>query len=934
MPDDGRPDDRPADPDATATISGAGTAATRVDRPRGSATDPDPGPLDDSELQPGQVLGRFVVIQHVGHGAMGVVVEAYDKKLDRRIALKLMRRARRSDDDAINRFLREAQALARVSHPNVVAVYDVGTVGETSFIAMELVKGRTLEQWLAQRERGVAEILGVLRAAGAGLAAAHAAGIVHRDVKPSNVVIGDDGRVRVIDFGVARAVVASSEGSTEASGEGPGPVRLDTPLTQVGTVVGTPAYMAPEQLAGGPVDARSDQFGFAVTAYQALHGERPFGGKTREERIAAIGRGPAAPAGGRALPRHVERALARALAPAPADRYPSIDALLVDLARDPAARWRRIALGGGALLAAGAALAVALASPDRAAPCATAARALDETWNPEARAALARALAPPGRAGADETVRHATAAFDAYATRWRTMRIAACEATHVEHTQSSALLDQRMACLDRRLAAMRELLALYRGTPAPELIDQAVAAAVKLPAIEPCADVEALAARAPLPADPALRARIAAGHDALARAEALELAGRFDEALAAVAPVLAEARELGHAPLVAEALDDTASAHDALGNDAEAVAHWYQALEAAARAGDAPHEARIWASLIWAIGYRQQRQDAAPILEHAARAALARAGDPDLPRAEVLTSLGVMHLYAGAVDRAREELREALAIRERALGPDHITVAHALDALGVAAEMADDLDEAVAHAERALAIRERLFGAGHPEIAYALLNLAAGHVSRGDAARATPYAQRAVALREATLGPAHRDTGWARYNLASVDAEAGRHAEALAGLEQVRAIVGDDVAAGTIGGGMFQHRLGQVHLGRGDHAAAAAAFRQSLADFEQGGGADHPGIAAALLGLGRAQLAAGDDAAAVATLDRAAAHADKVAASPRSRAELRYHLARALTRRDPARARAEATAARALIATVPADPAQTKLAADIAALLP
>ena len=224
----------------------------------------------------GGQIGRYLVLNVLGRGGMGVVFEAYDPVLDRRIAVKRLRDRAASGDasaapsDGRVRLRREAQALARLAHPNVIAVHDVSEHAGAMYIAMELVRGGTLRRW--QAGRPWREVIGAYLAAGRGLAAAHAAGLVHRDFKPDNVLVGDDGRVRVTDFGLARLAREPVERAAPASATG----ALDASLTADGAVLGTPLYMAPEQIDGGEVDARSDQYAWCLAVWEAIYGEQPF----------------------------------------------------------------------------------------------------------------------------------------------------------------------------------------------------------------------------------------------------------------------------------------------------------------------------------------------------------------------------------------------------------------------------------------------------------------------------------------------------------------------------------------------------------------------------------------------------------------------------------------------------------------------------------
>ncbi len=278
-------------------------------------------------------IGRFPILRRVGQGGMGVVYAAYDNELDRKVAIKLLRPGAHEDAEGLRaRLLREAKALARLSDPGIVGVYEVGEHDGQIFVAMEFVEGRTLRQTTEEGERTPLELLGLYLQAARGLAAAHDAGIVHRDFKPDNAIVGKDGRVRVLDFGLATA----SDAPTEPPGAPALEAAVHERLTLTGAMLGTPAYMAPEQLMGGAADARSDQFSFAVALFEALVGERPFAGKTLAELAHAIAEARITVPTGRRIPARTMRALRRALQPDRAQRFPDMRALIAAL--DPGPR--------------------------------------------------------------------------------------------------------------------------------------------------------------------------------------------------------------------------------------------------------------------------------------------------------------------------------------------------------------------------------------------------------------------------------------------------------------------------------------------------------------------------------------------------------------------------------------------------------------------
>ena len=302
----------------------------------------------ESEIRHGSKIGRFVVVGELGSGGMGVVYTGHDPELDRRVALKVMRAAAATEEERL-RMQREGQAMARVTHPNVITVYEVGTQGNLVFLAEELLDAGTLGSWL-EAPRAQSDLVAKFVAAGRGLAAAHAAGLVHRDFKPDNVLLGKDGRVRVADFGLARAIGPGDEDLPAATRANMARAQLDLSrnpmdaLTRTGAVMGTPMFMAPEQHNGDRADARSDQFAFCVALYHALYGEWPYAGKTSVALADAViaGRMEKPP---KAIAAWLRNIIVRGLATRPADRYPSMTALLAELERPAANHGRKLVFG-------------------------------------------------------------------------------------------------------------------------------------------------------------------------------------------------------------------------------------------------------------------------------------------------------------------------------------------------------------------------------------------------------------------------------------------------------------------------------------------------------------------------------------------------------------------------------------------------------------
>jgi tetratricopeptide (TPR) repeat protein len=413
-----------------------------------------------TELAPGARVDRYVIESTLGAGGMGVVYAALDPDLGRRVAVKLLR-AGAADD----RLRREAQALARLSHPNVVSVYDVGTHDGQIFVAMALVEGANLRAWL-RTPRPVQQTLRHLIAAGRGLAAAHAAGLIHRDLKPDNIFVSDAGHALVGDFGLARELgAADDEPDLDTAATGIGLAAPD--LTITGMVLGTPAYMGPEQ-ADGEATAASDQFSFCVTAWEALYRGRPYGGHSFEEVQAAVRAGTITPPKeDPGVPSGVHRALLRGLSADPAARFPSMDELLAAMTPKPR-RWPWLVGALGGLAGAGAAAVVLTssgASNDPEARCAGTDDGLAEVWNPDRRAELERVLTER-EPGAGAEVSRLSETVDHYVAGWNAMRHDTCVATD---PQRPDLLASREACLDQRALALDTTLDLIAtATIAPE----------------------------------------------------------------------------------------------------------------------------------------------------------------------------------------------------------------------------------------------------------------------------------------------------------------------------------------------------------------------------------------------------------------------------------------------------------------------------------
>ena len=818
-------------------------------------------------LERGQTIDRFVVLGLVGRGGMGDVYAAYDPELDRKVAIKLLR-ARGDTGEGRTRLLREAQATAKLQHPNVVVVYDVGTFGENVFIAMEFVEGRTVSGWLHTATRSRREIMQIYLAAGRGLAAAHAAGLVHRDFKPDNVMVTNDGQVRVMDFGLARQMgepAAEAKPSLPVSGEvgptidstadldatadlGSDAVRnissssgkyLSVKLTQTGAMLGTPAYMAPEQFAVRPTDARTDQFSFCVALYEALYGGRPFEGETFLALMTSVTAGMVSDAPAKSkVPGWIRRVLLRGLQKDPERRYPSMSALLAALQTDPTVRARRLVavIATLAFLTASAVAARRVVGTQRA-MCRGGTEHLAGLWEPAGapstrKAAIHQAFVATGKSYAEAAFRGAARLLDDYVDRWLRMYGDACEATHVRGEQSAEVLDLRMSCLQQRVTSLRALGDVFAQADA-KVVENAVAAAGSLPRLESCADVTSLKVVVKPPEDEPTRRRVEALQAERARLVALRDAGKCGEAMRLGAELLPKVRALGYQPLVAETLDASVFPRNECELPKIGLARTMEAysVAVASRHDEIAAEAATFAAGFAVTTELRQFETARQWLP-IARASVARIGGRPLYESWLLMIEFVLRAAEHDWPAMMQKYRESRAAKEKVLGKDNFELFTLDGDLGGILAISGRYEEALTVDVSAVAGLTRLLGPEHPQVGMftnteaEVLNLLGRHAE-------------ARAAFEQTLSIWHAsgaDPFYVSYGLTGVGTALlgeGRPTEAVAPLEEALRIRVDE-------------KIDPEHLGETRFALARALWaapaardrartlaRQALADYAQ-----------------------------------------------------------------------------------------------------
>jgi predicted Ser/Thr protein kinase/tetratricopeptide (TPR) repeat protein len=806
--------------------------------------------LFDEPEPPGKI-GRFTVIRELGRGGTGIVYIAYDEQLDRKIAVKLLNNERPDDSSgsANARLLREAQAMARVSHPNIAAVHEVGMFHGQIYVAMEFVHGQTLGAWHRKGPASWQQVLAVYRQAAAGLAAAHEAGLVHRDFKPANAILGEDGRVRVLDFGLARADASpggiaalerTDEGmaSLAASMEQP---NLDLSLTVTGTVLGTPAYMSPEQFIGKRVEAKSDQFSFCVALYEALFRERPFDGDTLPSLMSAVLTGKVRePSTASRAPRWLRLAVLRGLRHDPEQRWPSMRALELALTPErPTQRWTwALALGLGAALAGGASSWLG-PQDSEVQVCSGAEQQVADVWGPERRSQVHTAMLASGAAGAEASFERVARHLDDYTAQWVAAHRDACEGHSIRRDQSAELMDQRMACLAERRHALAAAAALL-GEADAQVVEHAAELTLTLPPVAACSDPAYVSQQLRPPADPNAARLVEAARTLLTEASTRERVGKYSEGLNLARQAAETAKAVNYPPLSAEVdlrlgtlleLDShytesraalerayftaLAAGHHAVAIDAavalvlvtgrrlstpEVMQSWARHAGAYLhRAGTELQRARLdsnlglGAYLVTEYGDTKQRNLKAREF-HLAALRVYEAERAELDIARTLIAIG--ETYEMAMDdpvAAERYLSDAIAAYERVGGPEHPGVALSATVLGLFYIQNGDLAAAQTQLERGRAIMSASGNSGHRNFALNLGGLATLHMKRDDPAAAEPLLRQAYEIHSAKEGPTHVNTMSMRAELGHALAKQGKHGEAIALLEACLA----DLEAGT-----------------------------------------------------------------------------------------------------------------------------------------
>ncbi len=867
----------------------------------------------------GEAVGRYVVLGLAGRGGMGRVYKAYDPKLKREVALKLLRT---NDPELEQRAVREAQAMAALSHPNVVPVYDVDRADGRLYIAMEYIPGQTLRTWLKGREptaRPYREVLAIMIQVGRGLAAAHRADLVHRDLKPANIVLGQDGRARVMDFGLARGSGLETE-TGDFSSES---LEVTGPLTRMGAVIGTPSYMPPEQHRAGLVDERSDQYAYCVVFFEALFGRKPFTARRLEvlaqQKEEGLAEWPSEPS----VPAWLARAIRKGLSPRASGRFPSMDALLEEIDRGSGPNPRRmpVMVAGGLAVAGMGALAYSQtnASYTPEDPCLSTADSVSELWNRGTRETVAANLRGADLPFAADSADRATKVLDDYAARLADGRYEACAATQIRHEQSETLMDRRFACLDRAGSSLRSTVQELSRPGDMATARNAVRIVLGLPELHRCSDPQTLLAALPRPEDPAVAAEVSAIEARLEETRVKRRAGHHEQALTDARELLRSAEKVSYGPVHAEVLFIVGRLLSKTGEYEQSRDTLQRAYHTAIAAGHDAVAADAAAELTFVVGGLLQDHARGRLHAEDSRAWSDKVGT-DEARARHENIYATLLQQMGQYKEAQRRFEALLEIRKRISEPDSLPTANALNNLANVLLDQGKPKEAAEMYGRATEIGEALFGKDHVTVGAFLNNLANAKSRQGLLDEAWPLYERALSIYARTYGEEHPDVAGFRVNMAGTAWRRGEldEAEALyaTALEVQRKVLEPEhpALAQTLAS------FGALELERGHTTRAAPLLEESLRITEAAFADEHPQIAFSLERVALVDLQRREWDQAVERLERAASIRATTESTDRDRARGEFMLARALWGQGT-RERALATAEASLKRTPAADAA-------------
>jgi tRNA A-37 threonylcarbamoyl transferase component Bud32/tetratricopeptide (TPR) repeat protein len=890
--------------------------------PSGSATvRPSPGEARSAAQVTPERIGPYLILEPLGEGGMGTVHTAYHPELDRKVAIKLLRTEKESSESAAEyqaRLLREAQAMARLDHPNVVAVHDVGRHENKVYLVMDRVEGATLKDWLAQKRRGWREVLEVFLQAARGLAAAHAAGLIHRDFKPSNVLRGSDGRVRVMDFGLARAVGPMSQASAPraidceppTTVQDPVPGALASSITNAGWVMGTPRYMAPEQAMGAEVSPRTDQFSFCVALYEALYAERPF-----DRRFDPLNQPRVREPRSRSVPRFVGRALMRGLAIDPEQRFLSMGDLISALSKNPARRAAIVLLVAmvAALISATAVVSVR-ESRLSLAGCRDKGHELEGVWDEGARQALRAAFTNASPATGGSQAQAVIESLDTYAASWTSVRGDACGRAASLKGDETALLE--LTCLGREKLELRALVDVLTHA------DAAIAANARKTTGLPqpprrCTEGQVLALLPKPPTDPKVRAEVDELRNSLVAARVEIMGGKPKEATQALEPIVQRSQELRYRPLEAEALAALAQAQSVDGKMAMARATLLKAENAAEAAGNDELAAEGASTIAIRAAEKGEFDEADRWLERA-EALLARLGGDRQAEASYEMSQTAVTFRMGKPDEVvLQHAERAYELTRQEFGEDDARAVQTLATLALFESQTQRYEDAFPKLQTVLQEMGRQRGEA-PTIVY-LGTIIQAAVYSGHLDEAEHYVATGYRLAELQSDPRNVWIGCIIFAESLLRIQQGRPEEAIAAARKAQEIALESSGESS---SLYAHALAAEGYAldlEHRYDDAKRVLSHALEDFEKYASHDVDDPVEALRAMAVAEIGLGHPESVPPLIERAFVLEGKHHAFAGQLAALRFTLARAVvaSKGDSQRAQDLVDEARAELANVP-----------------
>ena len=883
--------------EVVAVAAGDWTVSRREDD--SNRTNQEPGPGEESgpgergaAPQLGDTVGRYRLLRPLGEGAMGVVYAAHDPELDRTVAVKIVKAASHASQSRRERVVREARALAKLSHPHVVSVFDVGECPAGLFIVMELVEGDDLRRWC--RERTWTEIVDCFIAAGRGLVAAHDAGLTHRDFKPSNVLVGDDGRVRVTDFGLAGTLAAATSEVSAGSGD---PDPPSARLTRTGEVMGTPAYMSPEQFGSRTVTAASDQFSFCVALAEAIGGKRPTVGRTLADLAGSVESADTrVDLGESGAPESLAVALRQGLSADPVRRFGSMNELVVALQRVLGRANRR---RGGVLLVAASLAAVGVAAVLAVGPrddrCERVVAELSPQVDDTQQAAIHRRLEKSAKRYGEQTAQRVEQQLSSFVADWGEARLGLCEAATTQSGEGE-FLDQAVRCLERQRDEFEATVAVLAEDETP--LRHAVAVAVELGEPAACLDPDGLYGELVVPAG--ARADVRRLEAVIAEVKALVRAFRFKDVKARLDSEQAFLDSVDWLPVRAEATFYRAVADGVLGNreaeisgladayelavesgydrialraaaalvtaaafgagDFEESDRWYRAAEAIADRTGAPQHLSDAMRSRAEVSLRRSRFDEARDL--AERALQLYRSDTERPHDSAIASLqgtiGTIGLFRRDYVSAKHSFEAQLEAYEMIYGSEHPRCSGPLLGLIQVAQAQRDWDTASDLLDQREAIVLDVFGPNSSRYANDLELRSFVEEGRGDLEEALRLAEAALETTKSVLGEKHPDLGGRHGRVGTLNMRLKNHQVAQEHHLEAVEICQSAFEVVASCGVTSNHNLGESLSALGRHDEAIEAYGRALEIADELYGPDGPNRAFPLTGLGEVYLAEGE----------------------------------------------------------------------------